>query len=73
MALTLTYRERIEEDAKEEDDEEQDDEEDDEPFKSPPQDEFKGLIRGREPQEGGLWTPGRTDNDVKSHCALTVC
>lgn len=56
-----TYREGVEEDAEEEDNKEEDDEKDDEPFETPPQDELECFIGGGEPQEGGLWAPGRTD------------
>lgn len=59
MKETQTCRERVEEDAEEEEDEEEDDEEDDKPLEAPPQDEPEGLIGGGEPQEGGLWPPGR--------------
>lgn len=75
---TQTYRERVQEDPEEEEDEEEDDEEDDEPLEAPPQDELEGLIGGGEPQEGGLWTPGRTEEDEKppfvcSSVGVTTC
>lgn len=58
---TQTYWERVEEDAEEEENEEEDDDEDDDPLEAPPQDELERLKGGGEPQEGGLWTAGRTE------------
>lgn len=56
-----TYREGVEEDTEEEDNKEKADEKDDEPLETPPQDKPECFIGGGEPQEGGLWAPGRTD------------
>lgn len=68
-----TYREGVEEDAEEEDNKEEDDEKDDNPLEAPPQDELECFIGGGEPQEGGLWAPGKTNGWAFVCVNVRVC
>lgn len=52
-----SYREGVDEDPQEEQQNEEHDGQDEHPLVPPPQDVLQGLVRGGEPQEGGLWAP----------------
>lgn len=55
--LRPAHREGVDEDAHEQQEDEEDDEEDNGTPEPPPQDELHGLVRGREPEEGGVRAP----------------
>lgn len=52
-----SYREGVDEDPKEEQQNKEHDGQDEQPLVPAPQDVLQGLVRGGEPQEGGLWAP----------------
>lgn len=62
--LGPAYREGVDKDAQEEQEDEENEEEDDGTPEPPPQDELHSLVRGGEPEEGGVRPPAREIPEV---------